>query len=138
MRRRPNPFGRSPFLPLMDKQDFEKLVEEAVAGIPARFKKLIENLTVMVEDDPPPGMPLLGLYHGVPYTRRGPSFYGNTAPDVIVIYQRPIESICRTPDEIRDKVREVVLHEVGHYFGLEEDELREIEREARKAQGEKK
>ena len=139
MRPRPNPFGRSPFRPLSDRQEFERLVEEALAGIPARFKKLIENLTVMVEDEPPPGRPLLGLYHGVPFTRRGPASYGNTSPDVIVIYQRPIEELCRTQEEIRDKVLEVVLHEVGHYFGLEEEDLREIERAARRArQGEKK
>ncbi len=117
---------RSPFRPLMDRQKFERLVEEAVAGIPRRFKKVIENVAVMVEDDPPPGRPLLGLYHGVPYKFRGP-YYGNLPPDVIVIYQRPIERICRTDEEIKDKVIEVVLHEVGHYFGLEEDELREIE-----------
>ncbi len=117
---------RSPFRPLMDRARFGRLVEEAVAGIPGRFKKLIENVAVMVEEDPPPGRPLLGLYHGVPFKHRGP-YYGNLPPDVIVIYQRPIERICRTEDEIKDKVREVVLHEIGHYFGLEEDELREIE-----------
>ncbi len=116
----------------MSRPDFEKLVEEAVAGIPGRFKKLIENVAVMVEDEPPPGRPLLGLYHGVPYKHRGP-YYGNLPPDVIVIYQRPIERITRTDEEIKDKIREVVLHEVGHYFGLEEDELREIEDFIRKA-----
>ena len=107
-----------------------------MASIPGRFKKLIENVAVIVEDDPPPGAPLLGLYHGVPYTRRGPASYGNLPPDVIVIYQRPIQQICRTPEEIKDKVLEVVLHEVGHYFGLEEKDLREIERAARKREGE--
>jgi predicted Zn-dependent protease with MMP-like domain len=110
----------------MDRADFERLVEQAVAGIPRRFKKLIENVAVIVEDDPPPGRPLLGLYHGVPFKHRGP-YYGNLPPDVIVIYQRPIERICRTDEEITEKVREVVLHEIGHYFGLEEDALREIE-----------
>ena len=57
---------------------------------------------------------------------RGPN-YGNIPPDVIVIYQEPIESICRTDDEVRDEVRETVLHEVGHYFGLDERTLRDIE-----------
>jgi len=139
MRRIPKPFGKSPFVPLMEKDEFARLVEEALSGIPSRFKKLIENVTVMVEDDPPPGQNLLGLYHGVPYKHRSPGYYGNIPPDVIVIYQRPIESICRTAEEIKDKVREVVLHEVGHYFGLEEDDLREIERAVRRSrQGEKK
>jgi predicted Zn-dependent protease with MMP-like domain len=133
VKRIPKPFGRSPFVPLLPKEDFERLVEEALAGIPARFKKLIENLTVMVEDEPPPGQPLLGLYHGVPYKNRGPSFYGNIPPDVIIIYQGPIERISRNPEDIKDNVRDTVLHEVGHYFGLEEDELREIERAVRRS-----
>ena len=118
---------RSPFRPLMDRADFERLVEQAVAGIPRRFKKLIENVAVIVEDDPPPGRPLLGLYHGVPFKHRGP-YYGNLPPDVIVIYQRPIERICRTDEEITEKVREVVLHEIGHFFGLSDKELKEIEK----------
>ncbi|MGA2363431.1 MAG: metallopeptidase family protein [Candidatus Aminicenantales bacterium] len=139
MRRIPKPFGKSPFLPLMEKAEFERLVEEALAGIPSRFKKLIENLTVMVEDEAPPGRPLLGLYHGVPYTHRSPGYYGNIPPDVIVIYQGPIERISRGPEEIKDNVRDTVLHEVGHYFGMGEDELREIEKAVRRSRpGEKK
>ena len=130
MRPAPKPFGRSPFRSLMPREDFERLVEEALKGIPRRFKELIANVVVMVEDDPPPGMPLLGLYHGVPFQHRSPASYGNHPPDVIVIYQRPIESVSRTPEEIKDQVRDTVLHEVGHYFGLEEDELRDIERDA--------
>jgi predicted Zn-dependent protease with MMP-like domain len=139
MRRIPKPFGKSPFISLMEKEAFERLVEEALTGIPSRFKKLIENLTVIVEDEPPPGRNLLGLYHGVPYQHRSPGYYGNIPPDVIVIYQGPIERISRNPEEIKDNVRDTVLHEVGHYFGLEEDELREIEKAVRKLrQGEKK
>jgi len=139
MRRIPKPFAKSPFLSLMDRGIFERLVEEALTGIPSRFKKLIENLTVIVEDEPPPGKNLLGLYHGVPYKHRSPGYYGNIPPDVIVIYQGPIERISRNPEDIKDNVRDTVLHEVGHYFGLEEDELREIEKAVRKSrQGEKK
>jgi predicted Zn-dependent protease with MMP-like domain len=63
----------------------------------------------------------------VPFKHRGP-YNGNQPPDVIVIYQKPIESICSSEAEVKDKVREVVLHEVGHYFGLSDRELREIER----------
>ncbi len=133
MRRTPNPFGRSPFRPAMDRARFEALVEEALAEIPKRFRKLIDNVTVMVEDDCPPGTSLLGLYHGVPYPHRSPGSYGNLPPDVIVIYQRPIESISRTDEDIKDHVRDTVLHEVGHYFGMGEAELREIERAIREA-----
>jgi predicted Zn-dependent protease with MMP-like domain len=120
----------------MDRERFERLVEEALSGLPRKFKKHLHNIAVIVEDKPVPGTRgrsgtpssnlLLGLYHGVPLKHRGP-YYGNIAPDVIVIYQQPIEQICRSDDEIKERVREVVLHEVGHYFGLSERELRDIE-----------
>ena len=131
MTRRPNPFGRSPFRPSMDRARFEQLVEASLAEIPKKFRKLIDNVTVMVEDDCPPGTSLLGLYHGVPFPHRSPGSYGNYPPDVIVIYQRPIEGISRTDEDIKDNVRDTVLHEIGHYFGLGEAELREIERAVR-------
>jgi predicted Zn-dependent protease with MMP-like domain len=117
----------------MDRVRFEELVGEALAEIPKGFRKLIDNVTVMVEDDCPPGTSLLGLYHGVPYPHRSPGSYGNLPPDVIVIYQRPIESISRTDEDIKDHVRDTVLHEVGHYFGFGEAELREIERAVRES-----
>ncbi|MFW6128952.1 MAG: metallopeptidase family protein [Candidatus Aminicenantaceae bacterium] len=120
----------------MEIQKFEKLVEEAVDNIPKRFKKYLENIVVLVEENPSrethqktgssPFSTLLGLYHGVPFKHRGP-FYGNIPPDVIVIYKNPIEQICSSEKEIKKKVKEVVLHEVGHYFGLSEKELRLIE-----------
>jgi predicted Zn-dependent protease with MMP-like domain len=69
---------------------------------------------------------LLGLYHGVPLKDRG-SYYGNLPPDVIVIYQEPIEQLSASAPEIKERIREVVLHEVGHYFGLSEKDLRDIE-----------
>ncbi len=117
----------------MDRKKFEGLVEEAVAALPRSFRKRIENLAVLVEERPPlrrssraSPRTLLGLYHGVPLKDRG-SYYGNIPPDVIVIYQEPIERLSASDDEIRERVREVVLHEIGHYFGLSEKELREIE-----------
>lgn len=121
----------------MEREKFEKLAEEALTQIPKKFKKLISNLAVLVEEKASreifektgstPLSSILGHYHGVPFKHRGP-FYGNIPPDVIVIYQKPIESICSTEEEIKKKVREVVFHEIGHYFGLSEKELREIER----------
>jgi predicted Zn-dependent protease with MMP-like domain len=117
----------------MDRAKFESLVAEALASLPLKFRERIENLAVIVEERPPrrrssraPGSMLLGLYHGVPLKDRG-SYYGNIPPDVIVIYQEPIERISASEDEIKERVREVVFHEVGHYFGLSEKDLRDIE-----------
>jgi len=120
----------------MKKEEFEKLVEEALTRIPRKFRKYLDNIAVIVEKQPSreiyertgstPLSTILGHYHGVPFKHRGP-FYGNIPPDVIVIYQKPIEAICSTEEEIKKKVQEVVFHEVGHYFGLKEDELRKIE-----------
>jgi predicted Zn-dependent protease with MMP-like domain len=120
----------------MDRKKFESLVEEAVSSLPREFRKRIENLVMMVEDSPPrrlssrasAGRMLLGLYHGVPLKDRG-SYYGNIPPDVIVIYQEPIERLSATDDEIKERIREVVYHEVGHHIGLSEEELRKIEAE---------
>jgi len=70
---------------------------------------------------------LLGLYQGVPLDRRG-FYYGNVLPDKITLFQLPIESLCKTNEEIEEKVREVVIHEVGHYFGLDDQRLRELEK----------
>ena len=120
----------------MEREKFEELVEEALDELPAKFRKRIQNLAVVVEDKPSreayertgssPFSLILGLYHGVPYKHRGP-FYGNLPPDVITIYQKPIEQICSTEEEIKKKVREVVFHEIGHYFGFDDKELKEIE-----------
>ncbi len=119
----------------MDKKRFETLVEEAIKSLPEESIKLLKNITIIVEDFPSQEIldavgatrnTLLGLYHGVPFKHRGP-YYGNLPPDVISIYQKPIEQICSTEKEIQAKVREVVLHEVGHYFGLSENRLRENE-----------
>lgn len=122
----------------MDKEKFEKLVETALDKIPRKFKKLLKNLTVIIEEKPSkdiytktgasPFSLILGHYHGVPYKYRGP-FYGNIPPDVIVIYQLPIEKVCSSELEIKEKIREVVIHEIGHYFGLSETELQEIEQQ---------
>jgi predicted Zn-dependent protease with MMP-like domain len=121
----------------MEKEKFEELVREALDKLPQKFKKYLDNLAVIVEERPsreiydktqtPPFSSILGHYHGVPLKHRGP-FYGNVPPDVIVIYQKTIESICATEEEIKKKVKEVVLHEIGHYFGLSDKELREIEK----------
>ncbi len=123
----------------MDRDRFERIAREALESLPHRFKKHIQNVAIMVEDEPggrarggtraPRSGLLLGIYHGVPLQHRGP-YYGNTPPDVIVLYQKNIESLGGDEREIGARVREVLLHEIGHYFGLSEAELREIEDEA--------
>lgn len=109
----------------------------ALKRLPKFFKKKMKNVDVVVEDRASrellSGMglqspfQLLGLYQGVPLDRRG-FYYGNVLPDKITLFQIPIESICRTKEEIEERVREVVVHEVGHYFGLNDEKLRELER----------
>ena len=120
----------------MTRQEFSALVEEALHEIPRRFRAAMKNVAVIVEDEPTPdiledleiepGGSLFGLYHGTPLTERGWG-YGNTLPDRISIYQRPIEAACADDEEIRDCVAETVIHEFGHYFGMSEEEIEEIE-----------
>ncbi len=119
----------------MDRGRFESLVEEVLDGFPEKFQRLLDNLAVVVEDvasredaarlglgQP---MALLGLYTGVPFTQWGRDHYQGP-PDVIHIYRLPIMAEVRTPDEIKEKVRAVILHEVGHRAGLGEERLREL------------
>ena len=120
----------------MTRERFEKLVEEALKEIPRRFRKAMHNVAVVVEDEPSPevlaemeiepGDSLFGLYHGTPLTERSWG-YGNNLPDRISIYQKPTEDACETEDDIRDCVAETVIHEFGHYFGMSEEEIEEIE-----------
>jgi predicted Zn-dependent protease with MMP-like domain len=119
-------------VPRLSRVEFERLVAQAVESLPGKFLARLENVDVVVEDDPTeedldlagiePGGTILGLYHGVPQSQRG-SWYGNTLPDRIVIYQRPIEAVARSRRGIRREIRITLLHEIGHHFGLGEDEL---------------
>lgn len=112
----------------MNRKRFEKLVEEALERLPAVFRSKLANIVILIEDAPPeeaePGALLLGLFHGVPRTEK--SVFSATPPDQIFLYQKNIEAVSSNDDEIRRQVRDTLLHELGHYFGLNEDELREI------------
>lgn len=110
----------------LSQDRFQQLVQEAMKVIPRKYLKQIKNVAILVEDYPPPGQNLLGLYHGIPLNQRG-SYYGNVPPGVIVLYKVPIESLGASEEAVRDRIEEVLLHEIGHYFGLEEGTLREIE-----------
>lgn len=120
----------------LTREEFEKIVHKALKRLPKFFKEKMENIEVVIESRASRGIllemglkspyELLGLYQGVPFNRRG-FYYGNVLPDKITLFQLPIESLCQTKEEIEKKVREVVVHEVGHYFGLDEKRLRELE-----------
>ncbi len=122
----------------MESQRFDRLVREAVEQIPDFFQEKLANLQIDVRQIAPPDIArkldrrpaeLLGVYQGIPYKRRGP-WYGNVMHDRILIFQHPIESQCRTDEEIRSLVRKVVIHEIGHYFGLSDPELYRLQAEA--------
>jgi predicted Zn-dependent protease with MMP-like domain len=127
----------------MTRARFEQLVAEAIRTIPARFRHELKNIAVIVEDEPPddlldemeiePPDTLFGLYQGTPLTERSWD-YGNALPDRIVLYQGPIEDASDTEDEIVVTIGETLIHEVGHYFGLSEEELEEIEERYWRAQ----
>jgi predicted Zn-dependent protease with MMP-like domain len=120
----------------MTRERFTELVQEALDGIPRRFRDAMKNVAVVVEDEPTqellddmdmdPGDTLFGLYHGTPLTQRG-SGYGNVLPDRISIYRLPIEAACEDEEDVRQCIAETVIHEFGHYFGLSEEEIEEIE-----------
>jgi predicted Zn-dependent protease with MMP-like domain len=115
------------------QQEFETLVAEALESLPDEVMGWLDNVAIIVGDRPTPrqlaqaGLSpddlLFGLYVGVPKTRRGFT-YGETIPDKILIFQGPIERVCRTPAQVRAEVRRTVLHEIGHHFGMDEGQLR--------------
>ena len=120
----------------VSRAEFERLVSRALEDLPEKFRERLENIAIVVEEAPPQeiirqigansSLGILGLYQGVPLKHRGVR-YGNVLPDRIVIYQKPIEVRVRNRGELLTEVRRTVMHEIGHFFGLSESELREIE-----------
>lgn len=107
---------------------FEQLVDEALDALPDDIAAEMSNVAVTVEDEPPPGQPLLGLYEGIPLTRRG-VYYRGALPDKISIYRGPIERMAGDDaNRLRALVRRVVLHEVAHHFGISDERLVELDR----------
>tara|TARA_Y100000588_G_scaffold381543_1_gene467384 strand:+ start:161 stop:529 length:369 start_codon:yes stop_codon:yes gene_type:complete len=119
----------------MDREHFRELVREALVSLPNGLLSRVQNVEILIEWRPTAidrqqaglnqGSQLLGLYHGVPLPNRGEN-YNLVLPDKISIYQAPIESICATDDEVREQVRTTVLHEIGHYFGLDDTRLHQL------------
>jgi predicted Zn-dependent protease with MMP-like domain len=120
----------------MNRQAFEELVADALASLPGRFRKAMSNIAIIVEDEPeqdlleemeiePPDT-LFGLYQGIPLTERG-SHYGNALPDRILIFQGPHEREAEDEDDLVASIAETLIHEIGHHFGMSEEEIEEIE-----------
>jgi predicted Zn-dependent protease with MMP-like domain len=117
-------------------REFEDAVLSALKKLPKLLKNKMKNIDVVVEEEASretledmglrSPRELLGLYQGVPLDRRG-FYYGNVLPDKITLFKNSIESTCRSKEEVEKKVREVVIHEVGHYFGLDDERLEELE-----------
>ena len=112
----------------MDEVEFEDSVQAAMETLPPDLIRAMSNVAVVVEDEPPPGMPLLGLYEGIPLTSRT-SGYSGVAPDKITIYRLPLERLYgHDPELLRAQIRRVVLHEIAHHFGISDERLRELDR----------
>jgi len=121
----------------MERERFEWLVARAIETLPDEFISRLENIDIVVEDYPSQsqlasvglkrGQTLLGLYEGVPLTKRS-SHYGLVPPDKITIFRKPIEAKCRYNAEITDEIQRVVKHEIAHHFGIGDARLEQIER----------
>ena len=120
----------------MDRVTFERHVAEALASIPRRFRDAMHNIAIVVEDEPSPELldemeieppdTLLGLYQGTPLTERS-SGYGNTLPDRVLLFQGPHERESDDEDDLIVCIAETLIHEIGHYFGMSEEQIEEIE-----------
>jgi predicted Zn-dependent protease with MMP-like domain len=116
----------------LSPQKFDQLVIEALDGLPPFFQEVMSNVELIVEDWPSAeqmeelggGETLLGLYEGIPLTER--YNYNLVPPDVITLFQRPLEQSVHSLDELRDEVRQTVIHEIAHHFGIDDDRLIEL------------
>jgi len=125
----------------MDKDQFKNLVQQAVEALPLKIRQKMENIAIVVEDNPSfeqlrkvgvrYGSLLLGLYEGIPQTKWGKGF-GMVLPDKITIFQQSIENIAHSKKEIKELVKYVVWHEIGHHFGFDEKKIKELEKKWKK------
>ena len=117
-----------PDRPPPDEVDFDQAIEDALDSLPPDLRDFMSNVAIVIEEEPPSGAPLLGLYQGVPLTTRGHAYAG-VPPDKITIYRRPLERLYGAdPARLRGEIRRVLLHEIAHHFGISDDRLVEIDR----------
>lgn len=119
----------------MTRREFQAVVARALEELPPQFQDAIHNLDIQVRWAPTPderrrarlrpGSDLFGIYMGIPITKRGQG-YGLVAPDVIIIYQRSHERVCDSTESMVEQARQTLLHEIGHYMGIDEDRLRDL------------
>jgi predicted Zn-dependent protease with MMP-like domain len=118
----------------MEREEFVNVAEEALDSLPEEFRRRIQNVAILVKDLPAnqsthqPGQRkrlLLGIFHGVPATKRS-VFNLPTGPDHIVLYQKNTEAVCSSEAEVRHQIRQTLIHELGHYFGMTEEQLRDV------------
>jgi len=122
----------------MGRPEFERVMRKAIDELPEIFREALVNVAIVVEDRPPgwllkelgvpPGETLYGFYHGIPLPERSVQDSG-TLPDKISIYRLPLEENFRDPEERVDEIRITLLHEIGHYFGMDEEELARLDYE---------
>lgn len=120
----------------MDREKFEELVKQGIEAIPKRFLEKMSNVDIVVEDEPTEEQmeklklkkdaKLFGLYEGIPQTRR--RFYAGVLPDKITIFQKPIEETCFNDEQVRERVKKTVWHEIAHHFGMDEERVRGAEK----------
>ena len=118
----------------MKREDFVKVAEETLDSLPEEFRSRIQNVAILVEDFPANQPPaklgqqrrlLLGIFHGVPATKRS-VFDLSAGPAHIVLYQKNIEAVCSSEAEVRQQIRQTLIHELGHYFGMTEEQLKDV------------
>ncbi|HUG87668.1 MAG TPA: metallopeptidase family protein [Actinomycetota bacterium] len=113
----------------MERRRFEELVDEAMAGLPAWVRERLDNVAVIVEEEPPEDDPdLLGLYEGIPLTDRGADYFG-VLPDRIRLFRRVIEEEAGDEKDVTRVVQETVIHEVAHFFGISDERLHDLDRD---------
>ena len=110
----------------MTRDRFEELVSDALDLVPPELARLMDNVVVFVEDEPPPEDPeLLGVYDGTPLTQRG-EWYAGALPDRITIFRLPTLRICQTEAEVVEEVEITVVHEIAHHFGIDDERLHDL------------